>query len=309
MTTISATGQWGYTTGPDFSESNRQGTSLRREIVNVRYFIAVYLLIVGFSALLPVHTQAQDKQEQMLEHILDTIRKGDIPAAEARADSALAVYHNFDKAHLAQLHTLRALLHDFAGNQTEVRKHFRLAIELSPDIKLSSLYFSPKLRSIFDEERKKYDSNGTSVKRNELIEPEIRYVPVKDGRVDASLRSLLVPGWGQFYKKQKNRGYFFSAATGFLLASATYSLVRERSARNDYLAETNLKQIDERYDTYNRYYRLRRNLFLASGVLWSLGFLDALITPEPFLENGKVALHLRPEATPQSVTFILKARW
>ncbi len=277
--------------------------------MTVRAILTALILCIGTAVISHSPLHAQEKQEQILERILDTIRQGKIPAAEALADSALTVYYHFDKSHLAELHTLRALLHDFSGNESEVRKHFRLAIELSPAITLSSLYFSPKLRTIFDEERNNFNGTHPSGTQNDLIEPEIRYVPVKDGRVDASLRSLLIPGWGQFYKKQKKRGYFFSATTGLLLTAATFSLLRENSARADYLDATDSQRIGELYSTYNRYYRLRRNLFLASGIVWYLGFLDALITPEPFFENGKLALRLRPETTPQSVSFTLKAHW
>jgi len=91
------------------------------------------------------------------------------------------------------------------------------------------------------------------------------------------MRSLLVPGWGQLYKGQPTKGWLLVGLWG-TTASGTVlvHLTRDR-AEDDYLGETDPDRIADRFDTFNRWHKVRNNLALAAGLVWAYSYVDALL--------------------------------
>jgi hypothetical protein len=110
-------------------------------------------------------------------------------------------------------------------------------------------------------------------------------------RLKGVLRSLVFPGWGQYYYGEKKKSFLFSfatlgAAAAFVVADNDFSSKNDDyvSARNDYNSASNvedkyrLKQIlDEKqrqaYDAEN----VRRATLILVGVSWGFNLLDALV--------------------------------
>jgi hypothetical protein len=66
-----------------------------------------------------------------------------------------------------------------------------------------------------------YLTGGTPLKVNIKLAPKTRF--------KAFIRSLVIPGWGQFYADEKTRGVLFSMAT---LASGVVTLIAEEDFRD-----------------------------------------------------------------------------
>lgn len=110
-------------------------------------------------------------------------------------------------------------------------------------------------------------------------------------RLKGTLRSAIVPGWGQYYYGEKKKSFLFSfatlgAAAAFVVADNDFSNKNDAYvfARNDYAAATNvedkyrLKQtLDEKqrqaYDAEN----VRRATLVLVGVAWGFNLLDAIV--------------------------------
>ena len=226
---------------------------------------------------------AQEKQAPIIAKIYSALRDANYPLAVSRTDSALANYYRFAPAELAKIHTLRALLYDYSGNKAEVSRQFQLALELDPSVELDPLFFSPQLQKLLQDLKTQLSKAGPSKQpqNNDLGQPQIRYLTVADPRIAAAKRSLVLPGWGQFYKGHKRRGYLFAGGTaGLAVATLTVHLLRQRAER-DYLAAKDANTIQTRYDTFNRYHKLRQNLALITGLVWMGNFIDALFSTTP----------------------------
>jgi hypothetical protein len=138
-------------------------------------------------------------------------------------------------------------------------------------------------------------------------------------RVKAALRSILLPGWGQFYSDRKGWGYFFAAgslvmATGFVLADLHYS-----NEYDDYLdarkefeeatsieEKTDLKQkLDDRqreaYDAQNL-----RNAAVGIGIaFWAYNVLDNIVF-FPSVHSGvfeKISTNFDPHTGQVKLTY------
>jgi hypothetical protein len=118
-------------------------------------------------------------------------------------------------------------------------------------------------------------------------------------RHKAALRSVLIPGWGQFYSERKGWGYFFAVGTatlaaGFILADLHYSTQYDQfvDVRNELdrattvMEKTNLKQKldDEQREAYDAENLRNASLGIAIG-FWAFNVVDNIFF-FPSAESG-----------------------
>ncbi len=196
----------------------------------------------------------------------------------------LAQQQSLSPEQLAKIHEQMALSFFSLGELDSSRSHFLSLLSLYPDWKLDPIYVSPKIIAFF-ERLKQESAHQQSVN----AVPYTRYVIVTDPRVGATWRSLLIPGWGQWYKAQKKRAYLFGGVVGLTLLGTGISALLESSAHQAYLNARDEQTIRQQYDRYNFWYKTRRTFTVLTFLGWTLNVADALWTP------GK-------EANPLSVT-------
>lgn len=110
-------------------------------------------------------------------------------------------------------------------------------------------------------------------------------------RTKAALRSLVIPGWGQYYSGEKSRSALWGVAlaTSGIVAGVYEARYRDRKGdwedglerfdRAETVAEKELLQ-DEVYDLQDRAYEAESDRRLAWGIVagaWAINVLDALI--------------------------------
>ncbi len=179
---------------------------------------------------------------------------------------------------LATIHEQMALSFFSLGQLDSSRSHFLSLLSLFPDWTLDPIYVSPKIIDFFEQlkhQSVQQNPNAPAIAPT----PYTRYVVVQDPRPAAAWRSLLLPGWGQWYKAQKKRAYWVG---GTVLASAVSTVAAallEQAAHEDYLAARDEQLIQERYDRYNFWFKTRRTLQTVTIIGWALNVADALWTP------------------------------
>jgi TolB-like protein len=105
-------------------------------------------------------------------------------------------------------------------------------------------------------------------------------------RGDAAFRSLVVPGWGQLYNRQKVKGAIFGAAAAGTIGAALAFHLAATEAERDYQARTTPEQLGGgdpgaaaialREDA-TRGYRLRNGFLWAAAGVWAVGVADAYL--------------------------------
>ncbi len=215
---------------------------------------------------------------------------GEAADAAAVLDSAQAAIENLDYSkvrtllanfidqpagatanELARAHLMLGIV-DFSENKSEAaRSNFSAAMQLDPSARPDPLTVSPKIVDFFESVR-------SSVARRPDQVP-IRYVTVADPRPAAALRSMVLPGWGQYYKGQKAKaivagGAWAGAVTGTLIAHRA----RNR-ARQLYIDEQNPVLVADRYTVFNNRQKLRNTLAVSAVAVWLISYIDAIATP------------------------------
>lgn len=263
---------------------------------------------VWLSVVLAVGAVAQPTTEagDLLRAMTDAVARLDYEAAEARAREALGHFETLSPDQLVTVHsTLGILL--YAQNQpVEARRQFEAALSIDRGLRLDSVLVSPKTVEFFDALRAE-----AGPAEGPATPSEIRYVLLNDPRPAAALRSLAVPGWGQFHKGDRAKGWAFALAAGTaVLGTATATLARD-AAREDYLAATTPDEAVARYPAYNRWQRTQAAFRIGAAAVWTAATLDALVSGGPTVPETR--LRTRPSGgvslglTPTGVR--VRARW
>ncbi|RMF56424.1 MAG: hypothetical protein D6748_13560 [Calditrichaeota bacterium] len=189
---------------------------------------------------------------------------------------------------LVIVHRYMALSFYNVGEQDSARSHFLSLLSLNPDEELDPVFISPKIIEFFNKIKEEYLAQQATP----TGKPFTRYVLVDDPRPGAGWRSALIPGWGQFYKHQPRKGILIGGAFWSSLLFTGFAALKEKQTHQDYRDAVSPKDIDARYNTYNRWYRTRQIMTYTTLLLWSLSVGDALWsgypTPVVTLSTGEV---------------------
>lgn len=179
------------------------------------------------------------------------------------------------------LHQYMALSFYNTAQLDSARAHFLSLLSLDPNRELDPVNISPKIIDFFNEIKKDYQALAASSPQTAFT----KYVFVEDPRPGAAWRSAVIPGWGQFYKRQKTKGYILGGAFWGSLIATGVAWLQEDQARQDYLNSSTSTDIENNYSTYNNWYKTRRTLMITTAVLWAVTVGDAMWSPyaKPFL--------------------------
>jgi len=101
--------------------------------------------------------------------------------------------------------------------------------------------------------------------------------------VNAALRSMLMPGWGQYYNKQPEKAWIVFGLFGVCLAGAFYYNNKAFSSYDKY---KNYGMIESKYyDDYESQYLTSQIFTFAAIGVWIFGIIDAYAVSK----NGTVS--------------------
>ncbi|MBP1648387.1 MAG: Tetratricopeptide 2 repeat protein [Bacteroidetes bacterium] len=163
------------------------------------------------------------------------------------------------------------------GKTALAKEHFLSILRRTPSHELDPILTSPKILAVFNDARATYLAARTQ---------GIDSSPVK-GSVPPegiTFRTIVFPGWEQWYHGRTPIGPILAGAGIATLGSAvTFAFLRS-SARQEYLAATTPEDIEAKYDTYNRYSKAESYCFAAFAVVYLLSEIEV------FTHNSAVTI-------------------
>jgi hypothetical protein len=114
-----------------------------------------------------------------------------------------------------------------------------------------------------------------------MSEPAIYRLPQADVRLSASWRSLVVPGWGQIYKKQNTKAAAIMSAQALSLAALIFMQIQVNRLHNDYLEKRVYGDptLESAFNEYTTAYRTRNAVGYITLGIYAINYLDALYYP------------------------------
>ncbi|HGY55942.1 MAG TPA: hypothetical protein ENK44_09585 [Caldithrix abyssi] len=251
----------------------------------VLFLIAVFLIAIQAKAQPAAHEGLRVK------NLYDTLRFED---AIAQGRSLLRSGKIHDKADLIVIHQYMAYSFFNLSQPDSARAHFLTLLTLDNRVQLDPIRTSPKIIDFFEQVRRDFKQ----LKQEEQIVPVKEYVFMEDLRPAAAWRSALLPGWGQYYKNQNSRAYWFGGTFLAGLSITVAAWLQENKYKDLYLQEQNPSKIPDLYDQYNGWSKIRRGAGYATVAVWAVAFADALWSDYPRFNlqtnpQGDVALSLR----------------
>lgn len=238
------------------------------------------LLFINFAALF------SQQQQSLVQQMIQAFRQLDYGTAQKIGKQIAADYKSFTPIELLEIHKILGVIAYQDGNISEANAQFEQALSIDRTAQLDSVYVSPKIIQFFKNLKLSYNSKKESSETGKLI--QYRYLVKPDPRPAATLRSMILPGWGQLYKNDKIKGYILvGSTTAVTLATALFHVL-QKNAHDEYLKATDPNIIEQKYDKYNSFYKLRNNTALVAGGIWLYAFFDALLT-EPKESQFKVS--------------------
>lgn len=208
---------------------------------------------------------------EMPDVLRDDFGSGRYQQMIERVDSSLAQSIGLTLPELARLHLWKGFGQVALGDRSGARASFGVALSLDSALVLDPREVSPKILSEFEAAR----ALGGEVVRRDTPPT---YLVMEDRRPRAALRSMLVPGWGQWTMGRKATGAAFAVAGLSALAGwvAADGWADDTHAR--YLRATG-GDIADAYDDYNRAYKTRRLLGYGVLAVWAGSVADVLLGP------------------------------
>lgn len=245
----------------------------------MRFFLAGMLFI--FSGLSVLHAQTPtDKTLQRLHLHYSAL---DFKQVITLGDSLLNSGIVLPPEQGMKLHEMLALAAYNLGEFDLARGHFLSVLSLNPRFQPDPGEVSPKIIRFFEEVKPaKTNAIEESPEKEKVDLPQgnyIRYVQAADRRPTAAFRSLLVPGWGQFYKGHSRRGWILGTAFWGSLAGTAIAAIVENSAESDYVNAVLPADITSKYQRYDTWYKARRNLSIIAAAVWLANVADANWSP------------------------------
>lgn len=171
------------------------------------------------------------------------------------------------------------------GKSALAKEHFLAILRRRPSHELDPVLTSPKILAVFNDARATYlamraqEADGASL-------------PVDGKAGGVTFRTIVFPGWEQWYHGRNTIGPLF-AGTGLLTLGSGFAMVfLRKSAHEAYLAATLPEEIQSKYDKYNRYAKAEGYCFAAFAVVYLLSEIDV------FLHDSPVSVSPAPESTP-----------
>ncbi|MFH0766043.1 MAG: hypothetical protein V2A61_06460 [Calditrichota bacterium] len=236
-------------------------------------WISLIALIAWGGISAPLRAEDQPLP-RVTEQALQLYDQGRLSEAEHIALKALTEMDTLSRMDRFSLHRLLAFIAVANDDEDNGIKQFVLALRDNPSLSPDPITWSPKVRQVFGRARQEYESQIVLERRQKVASEAER------GRL-ASLRSLYLPGSGQFLKGEPTKGAICAGLLAVSLTVCLYAAVTLPEARDRYHAAVSPDQAAKRWRDYRNQTYLLNISGLVAGAVYTYTFFDALWEPSP----------------------------
>ena len=232
-----------------------------------RILIVFIILFCSFNTF----TFAQNDSLHAVFLTIDSLyNSGSYIRAEVEARRLLENANLNDTAY-AEIHKYIAFSLIAQGKHELAKEQFVKLLSLYPTYSLDPVLTSPKILNIFSDAKQAFLSSKKTTQ-------ETKVIPTEADSSSVSYRTILFPGWEQLRIGKKTSGTIFLGFGVVTLGSGIAFEFLRSSARQEYLNEKNPLKIDEKYKTYNWYYKAEIVSFVAYAITYIASEIDIFTT-------------------------------
>ncbi len=234
--------------------------------------ILTWLMLAGTAPNL--FGQSQESNASIIADIRNAYEALDFAMAESRITSALAMYEQFTPRELGDIYVISALVQFSQGEPDIASNQLRQALQLVPSLNLDPGDTPPQLLTIFNE-LKQEQSNTID---EQATPADIRYLVLHDKRADAAVRSMILPGWGQLYKNERQKGIVLMGVWTLTAGGAVIASIQRTNAKDHYDSSSTQAETQQRFKSFSNWHKVRNNLMLGAATVWAYSYIDAILS-------------------------------
>lgn len=191
--------------------------------------------------------------------------------------------NNIDEDTKIEIYTLKAASHFILNDQSNTRKSFIEILKLNDAFELNKTVYSPKLIKFFDEIKTEFIEVRNSKKTKTLEKPIKKQLNSIKSNTNlnqnwnsAIAKSIILPGWGHLSLEQNTKNWLLISASTISLGSMIYYIFDTNRKEKDYLIEINQDIVQQKYDDFNKSYKIRNMLIITYAAIWLYTQIDLL---------------------------------
>jgi TM2 domain-containing membrane protein YozV len=236
----------------------------------MKKILFIVFLLTGIA-----HSFAQDVTYEKVKQLFDSFDYDNL----IKTSNQLLAKGNLNDSLIIEIHIMRAVSFYADGNQDQTKKSFENILAIKRNFSLDPLKISPKLVSLFEEVKTMFYRNNPETSAlidSTGIKQNIKNLDPNTIRI-AVVQNLFLPGLGQLYQGKKIKGWIFAAASSLTFGGMIYFIFDSKTKENDYLKETNQFLIQQKYDVYNKSYKIRNAIIFSYALIWIYSQVDILL--------------------------------
>ncbi len=239
---------------------------------------AIVLSILFIFGLVLGQTVPEDSLKSMLDRAKKFYYNGEYENAIKELENALLHRKQFKDSEQAEVYKYLGFSYVAFGDNRKARVQFKKALGLNPALELDPATVSPKIIKVFEEARAEMKKTGSPPKLKPVKKTIPRTPAINTFR--ATMRSCLVPGWGQLYKGESGKAKRMMIISAGLFGSTAVSLLIRESTHNAYrnVPAGNKDEMDSKYQAYKIWHNASAFLFIASAGFYFYNIYDVVFT-------------------------------
>ena len=228
----------------------------------------VFIVAAGIFILASTQCRAESYADSLYNLALAAYDRGDYLTARFEAQAALWNRDRLNPLQVCRFHELLGFSLVALDRREDAIRAFRDLLALDAGWPVGPMT-SPKIVEVFTEARRQHEADLKRPPWERLSSEELRF--------GASWRSLVLPGWGQYYKGQKARGAVVTSLQILSLATLVILQAEVNRRHNIYEGKEGNEAITA-YDEYTRVWRARNAVGYVAIGIYIGAYLDALYT-------------------------------
>lgn len=273
------------------------------------------ILILYFVFVKPI--LSQDNKEA-LEDLTQKFSNFEYSEVINDASQLIKYKNQFTKLELIGIYRMKGIAHFSMLDEQQARLSFLEILKVDSSYVLDPSNTSPKIITFFDKVKGEYlvsvegkQDNTTIVKYDTIYIP----VTVRDTSAAYRLRqallpSLFIPGSGHLYLESNLKSWALTTLSVASIATGIFYIIDTNKKEKEYLQETDIGEVSEKYNNYNFSFRMRNLAFISYITLWLYCQLDLLFNSDDdesalLLSSYLPGLNLHPY-TGFSLTYKIK---
>lgn len=247
------------------------------------------IIFINFIIVSSLCYAQKSQQDRIVQEIKSEYESGNIYETEILALKALHSQEKYTSNNLFEIHKYLAFCYVALGKRESAVNEFLELLEIDSDYRFNPKLISPKIIEVFNIALEKYEKSR--------FEPHISAEAIQ---IKASMRSLIFPGLGQIHKGEKRKGYILIGAEALSMSALVFFHWQYEVSHDAYLDAVVPDDIENKYERYNLYYKLRNFTAITAAAIYLYSYYDCVYTPST---NEYKSISLRLTPTMLSVRF------